>query len=510
MQRRLPVLLHRLRVLLGNYSLAVLFLVGSSSFGQGGVDSSTLAAKARRLMGQGNYSEAAKVYARLQQAISGDVGLIANHGMALHMAGRHADAIPKLRAALVSQPGQAPLLFMIGTSYLALNQPREALKPLRKAVEVDAKMLEARGALAHACTLLGRHTEATEHLRAWTAADPGNPAAWYRLGASYAAAAQASFSALEKEAPESAHMVALAAEVQFEQKRYNSSFALYREALARRPGIPGAHLGLAKIYELTGHVDWAAIERAKEPRIDESQCAQRAPACSFQQGRYLDAAEQAKSLSGPVSKFWQSRAYAALSADAFNRLSELPPSVEGYEAAARMHRERGRHGESVNAWRAAVKLRPGDPALEKELAVSLHMNRDYAAALPILERLVAQFPSSPELNYSLGHVLVNSQRPAEAVERLELVARREPGFLPARASLGLAYLQLDKHDLAIPHLEAALPSDGDGSLHFRLSQAYQRAGQADRAKRALARYQEIKQMLDDRSAVETRQTITPP
>ena len=78
------------------------------------------------------------------------------------------------------------------------------------------------------------------------------------------------------------------------------------------------------------------------------------------------------------------------------------------------------------------------------------MNRDYAAALPILERLVEANPGSAELNYSLGHVLVNLQRPAAAVQRLEAVARPAPGLLPARASLGLAYLLLNKTCLRYP------------------------------------------------------------
>ena len=426
------------------------------------------------------------------------------------MAGRHREAIPKLEAVVSGNQGQAPVLFMLGTSYLALNRPSDALQPLREAVNADADMPEARQALAQALGLLGRYPEAAEALRGWTAADPDNPAAWFALAASYAGLAQASLDSLEKEAPESAYMIALVAEVQLEREHYTSAFALYREALARRPRIAGAHLGLARIYSSIGQLEWAAVARAREARIEGPECLQRPAACSYQEGRFLECTRRAQSLSGPESHYWLSRAYAALSREALRQLNELPPSVESHEAAARAHRERQRHGEAVKEWRSAIELRPGDPRLEKELAVSLHMNRDYAAALPILERLVAANPGSAELNYSLGHVLLNVQRPAEAIERLEAVARQEPGFLPVRASLGLAFTQLDQVENAIPHLEAALPSDVDGSLLFRLSQAYRRAGMSQQARQALEKYQQVKRVLAERSASEERTRITAP
>ena len=461
-------------------------------------------------MSQGDFLGAAEIYAQLEQSLPGNQGILANLGMALHMAGRHREAIAKLEAALAGRQPQAPVLLLLGRSYLALNSPSEALEPLRQAVRSDAGLSEAWQALAHVFGLLARHREAAGALRSWAAVDSENPAVWFALAGTYAGLAQASLDALEREAPESAYMIALVAEVQLEQERYNSAFALYREALLRQPGIAGAHLGLASVYSGTGHPEWAAVERDREKRIEGEECLRRPAACSFQRGRFLECTEHAASLPGPESHFWTSRAYAALSSQAREQLNSLPPSVESFEASARAHRERQRHSEAIQAWRSAIELRPGDPRLEKELAVSLHENRDYAAALPILERLVSANPGSAELSYSLGHVLVNVQRPAEAIKHLEVVARQESGFLPARASLGLAYLQLDQVEPAIPHLEAALPSDVDGSLLFRLSQAYRRAGMSEQATQALKRYQQVRQVLAERSAAGNRTEITAP
>ena len=43
----------------------------------------------------------------------------------------------------------------------------------------------------------------------------------------------------------------------------------------------------------------------------------------------------------------------------------------------------------------------------------------------------------------------------------------------------------------MPHLEAALETDEDGSLHFQLARAYQATGRADEARETRQKFQEI-------------------
>ena len=64
-------------------------------------------------------------------------------------------------------------------------------------------------------------------------------------------------------------------------------------------------------------------------------------------------------------------------------------------------------------------------------------------------------------------------------------------MLPARRSLASAYLRAGHEAKAIPHLQAALPSDEDGSLHYQLARAYQGTGEAAKAKEILRQYQEL-------------------
>ena len=357
---------------------------------------------------------------------------------------------------------------------------------------------------------LGEHREAADRYRHLTRLAPSSPAAWMGLGLAYSSLSQAALNEVKRVAPESAYMVALAAEVQLSQGKHASTLHLFREALNRQPNLPGTHRGIAEVYRRTGHADWADEESAKEPRVAGADCASRQIECLYQDAKWLELARAVAALPGPASHFWASRAYDAPARRAYGRLNQLPPSAESHEFHARTFRDQGRHQESIASWRAALTIRPGDPNIQKELAISMQMNRDYAAARPLLERLLAARPDSVDPKYAMGSLLLNVQELEAAARHLELGAASEPGFLPARASLGLALMRLDLTAEAVPHLEAALPSDSDGSIHFRLAQAYQRIGQAEPASDLLEKYRRIQRLLDERAQFNKGLSMSPP
>ena len=90
-----------------------------------------------------------------------------------------------------------------------------------------------------------------------------------------------------------------------------------------------------------------------------------------------------------------------------------------------------------------------------------------------------------------GDTLLQAQKLERAIPPLEAAVKRDPSMIEARVSLARAYLQGGRSAEAIPHLEAALPTDEDGSLHYQLARAYQATGQIERAKQMLAKYQEL-------------------
>ena len=176
---------------------------------------------------------------------------------------------------------------------------------------------------------------------------------------------------------------------------------------------------------------------------------------------------------------------------AFSRLEELPPSAESHTFRAELYRNQGRHLESVSELQKAEKLAPGDRRIQRELATSLYLSRDYEAAAPLLEKLLTQEPESAELNFIYGDTLLQAQKSEQAIPVLEAAVRRDSNLMEARVSLARAYLQLARYADAIPHLKAALATDEDGSLHYQLARAYQATGQAVLAKQMMAKYEAI-------------------
>ena len=477
---------------------------------QGDARLAELAQSGRRAMANGDFAAAVSAYSELAQALPDDPGVALNLGMALHMAGDFGQALRRLRFALDGGVGGERAMVLIGTAYLALNQLDPAIESLKRATDADPALVEGAAALAQALTRQGSHREAARRYRKWTDLAPEDPAAWFGLVGSYSTLAQAALDALEREAPESGYMVALAAEVQMAMGQDASALQLFREALRRAPSLAGVHRSIAAIYRRAGQDSWAELEEGREFDYEGSDCQTRKLSCLYGRGQWAELADAASARAGPEAHFWTSRAFDALGREARDRLRALPASVEAYELAAITSRDRQRHGEAAASWRAALALRPGDPRLEMELAISLQQGGEIEEALPMLQRLVEQAPDSIELNYSLGLALANLQRPAEAIPHLRIVATRVPDFLPARATLGLALMRLDQAAQAVAHLEAALPADNDASTHFRLAQAYRQLGRDQAAREMLERYQHVKRLVEERAAYARSLRITPP
>ncbi len=448
--------------------------------------------RGKQLMAAGKFAEAAEVYQEIVRAVPDNPGMLVNLGMAHYMARRPDKAIPPLEAALKIQPGILPALLFLGASYLQTGSPAKAVEPLRRVVKEKPGMAQARQMLGDALTAIERLEEAAEQYRHWARLDPSNPQAWYTLGLTYETLSQQVFAELERTAPESAEMLALVAEVRVTQKQYRSAYFLYREALKRRPDMRGLYAGLAAVYEATGHPDWAKTAMEREEGIPGPDCSVEKPECEFGKGNDLAVIRLTAGKKTPAALYWRARAFSRLAAEAFMKLNELPPSLESHELMARVHRAQGRHLEAVKEWRNALKLAPNDPALERELAISLHQSRNFKEAQTLFAKLLKREPDSAELNFYLGDCLLNLQRVDEAIPYLEKSVRLDPKFLGARSSLARAYLAVDRGADAIPHLRAALSIDRDGSLHYQLARALREAGDREAARDMMLKYQEIR------------------
>src|SRR5262249_55834623 len=155
--------------------------------------------------------------------------------------------------------------------------------------------------------------------------------------------------------------------------------------LKKAPEMRGIHGGLAEIYRKTNHPDWAAVEEEKERLLPD----------------------QAKNRTKLEEYYRQARHYNDLAVEAFSRLGELPPSLQVFELMADIHRNHRQYLEAVKDWQSALKLAPGNAQVQRELATSLYLAKDYSAALPALEKLLKRDPRAPDLNFFVGDTLLH-------------------------------------------------------------------------------------------------------
>ena len=467
--------------------------------------------QARQLMASGKYEAAIPIYQELVKALPQESGLLLNLALAQHMAGHEADSVPNFEAVLKVKPGAVPALFSLGAARLALGQPLQAIPLLEKVLAAEPANRDARTMLAGADLDSGRYEQAAEHYRRLTSEAPDDPRLWYGLGMSYQSIAGGALERIQHADPQSPYLAALIAGTRVQRRQYRSAFFFYHEALRQLPDLHGIHTGMADVYRKTGHADWAAAEEAKERALPAADCGAHAAECQFLAGKDIEAMKLPRAGKPTMEAlFWQAKAAGELAFQAFFRLGQLPPSVELHRLRAEIARDQNQPLEAVKEWRAALAIAPGDRGLQEELATSLLMAGDYRAALDQAKATLQAAPTA-ELNFIAGESLVRLEDPENGLPYLRAAVAADPKLMAADASLGLALSRVGKTKEAIPHLERAMSMDDDGSIHYQLARAYQAAGNAERARAAMAAYQELvkkNQELKDEVAREAQ--IEPP
>jgi tetratricopeptide (TPR) repeat protein len=490
---------------------AAFFLAAAACCTAQDEDLAKLSTAVTQLMAEGKFEEAIPICEQLVKAVPGNSGLVLNLGLAEEMAGHPAKAIPLFEQVLKASPENLPGLANLATAQLELNQPQLALAPLKKLLSLQPANGDARERLAGALMSMGQPDEAAAQFRKLTSEDGSDAKAWYGLGKAYEALSVRLFQRLSKNAPQSPYIAALIAYSRLSQRQYSSAFFFFRQAEQKLPKLRGLHAGLAKVYQETGHADWAAIEEKQEESLPAPSCAALPAECYFVQNRYLESAKAASTNPAAPSLFWGAKAYNQLALEAFARLGSLPESVEMHALKAQILHGHKQDMEAAKEWRAALNLAPENKRLEDELAVSLFLAGDYKTAMPLIEKSLQNDKSSADLNFMMGESLLRAEQPDKAVPYLETALRADGRMLPAHAALGLALAKLDRGSDAIPHLEKALELDDDGSLHYPLALAYQKAGNTQRSHEVMDAYQRIqKQNREQKDALAKDTQIAPP
>jgi tetratricopeptide (TPR) repeat protein len=189
---------------------------------------------------------------------------------------------------------------------------------------------------------------------------------------------------------------------------------------------------------------------------------------------------------------------------------------------------------AVAAYGEYVKRHPSDAKARAGLGAALYSTGKVREAREELEAALRADPATPRANYTLAAVLFEMQRFEDARQRLERELALDPRCTPCLSRLAhIAYLAGDdrqceswlvramaldpadlesqlvsgllalrdrRYDVAIVHLVRAVEQSPDfPTARYQLAIAYQRAGQADKAREHLEAY---RRLLKEQSARE--------
>jgi tetratricopeptide (TPR) repeat protein len=172
---------------------------------------------------------------------------------------------------------------------------------------------------------------------------------------------------------------------------------------------------------------------------------------------------------------------------------------------------------AAQAFQEVVKRSPGNVPARLGLGVSLYSGGQLAAAEKELEEVLRRAPRTPRANFYLGAVLFEQKRGDEAQVRLERelaldprcsgcmaklahvaylkgddrqceawlakAVALEPGGLETNLVSGMLESRAGRYDEAIRHLSRVVElSPGYATAHYQLALAYQRSGNAQKAR----------------------------
>ena len=180
-----------------------------------------------------------------------------------YQTGKDQEAIDAFSQAIRLKPGLfVPNLFL-GLDYVRLKRFNEAIPYLKRAVCLNATDIQARLALGHAYTGVGKTRLAIASYSRVVQLDPKNADAWFHLGVSYLEQVEADARILLARHKDSAYFETLVADTFAEQGAFIQAADAYKKALTF-PAFPaGTHAAYAFVllrqHELRGRA--TGIER---------------------------------------------------------------------------------------------------------------------------------------------------------------------------------------------------------------------------------------------------------
>ena len=147
---------------------------------------------------------------------------------------------------------------------------------------------------------------------------------------------------------------------------------------------------------------------------------------------------------------------------------------------------KGNDGKAMEEYRAAIAVKPSLPNLHYSLGHLLWKDLKVPEARVELEAELALNPRHAGALNDLGDTYLLEHQPNKALPYLERALAADSANSDIHRDLGTAYSELGDYRKAEEHFKIAVPSDHDGSVHYKLARVYQALGEKEKAAREFA------------------------
>ncbi|HZN92032.1 MAG TPA: tetratricopeptide repeat protein, partial [Myxococcales bacterium] len=374
-------------------------------------------------------------------------------------------------ANLQESPEDTEALYRLGLIYLALNEPRKAVAPLRSLVKLDAGSVDATVLLARALRLSGDAQEAKTLLDGAISTSPEAVAyraergLLARLSNDHDAAVDHYLKAVEL-SPRDAEVRFNLAEALHAAGKTDDAIARYREALAIDANLTAARVNLGKA--LAEKLQYAEakdlLQQAARTNLGDAEAHYNLGVILMREGN----------VEGAMAAYQRALAVDPAHARAHNNLGVV---LDG----------RGDHKKAADEFRKALKSDPGFAEASFNLGLALHNLGDARGAVKAFEKALELKPRASAPYTQLGNLYLQQGKRDKAVEAFKkaIELAQDDGrsrSADAYKGLALAYLGQNKASGAVEVLQSAVKAlPDDAGAHAALAAALWANGDLDGA-----------------------------
>ena len=417
-------------------------------------------------------------------------------------------------AQLLEQSSGTALSDLIyGAHYAEERDWTKAEGHLRRAIERDPRLLDARLALADVFLRQAKLSDAQEQLEKALELSPRSASAMARSGELQLLTMQPADgltriqAAVEIDRSAALDALGLPPENRFDQSGADAKLvSLSRQAAealeADSSASPAREVALAAVYALA--VDQDAMQRAY--RLIAPTNPVPSPPADLLSQAITDLHEHRYDLAEPTLLRWlaanpgdRAARYdlilvrREISRSQVSRLLAVAPdSYHVHQLLGQIYASREEDDQALKEYLAVASGEPDLPGVHFWLGHLYWKHGDADHALTELARELELAPGHPEAEAELGTVLVAQERAAEAIPHLESAIRSKPDLWPVYTQLGRAYAIEKNYTRAEEVLKRGLAHDADGSAHYQLGMVLRAEGKTAQAAQVFAQVRAIK------------------